>query len=402
MTAGPRRFGSTWKAMTRMQTRVWRDWRRRANISVMNSSSDCGCDERQSCISGWTARNRKRRESKNCWRGRRKEARPARNPVEKRHNDVLEDVLRRIGEHERFVLTSHARPDGDAVGSALACCQILRSMGKHADVVLHDGVPRIYQPLPFADTVVRAERVNGNYEAAIILECDSIQRTRLQGLENSFLISIDHHVSGRPFANVNWIDPKAAATAEMVYRLAREAGVKISPEIATCLYTAVLTDTGSFMFEGTNEHTFELARELVLAGADPAHCARNIYFGHSTAKMRLLGAALSNLHREGPLAWISVSQEQMQRCHAKEEDCEGLVNYALSMQGVEVALFFRELPDGRFRVSLRSKGKVDVATVAERFGGGGHQCASGCALDGPLSAATERVLAELRLGSSLQ
>jgi phosphoesterase RecJ-like protein len=188
----------------------------------------------------------------------------------------------------------------------------------------------------------------------------------------------------------------------MVYRLAREAGVKISADIATCLYTAVLTDTGSFMFEGTNEHTFELARELVLAGADPANCARNVYFGHSTAKMRLLGAALSNLHREGALAWISVTQGQMLRCHAKEEDCEGLVNYALSMQGVEVALFFRELADGRFRVSLRSKGKVDVATVAERFGGGGHQCASGCALDGPLPVAAARIIKELRLGPSVQ
>ena len=206
----------------------------------------------------------------------------------------------------------------------------------------------------------------------------------MKGLENRFLINIDHHVSGRPFAHVNWIDPKAVATAEMVYRLAREAGVKISPEIATCLYTAVLTDTGSFMFEGTNEHTFALARELVLAGADPAHCARSVYFGHSTAKMRLLGAALSNLHREGPLAWIWVTSEQMERLGAKEEDCEGLVNYALSIQDVEVAAFFRELPDGRFRVSLRSKGQLNVAAVAEQFGGGGHACASGCSLDGPL------------------
>jgi phosphoesterase RecJ-like protein len=188
----------------------------------------------------------------------------------------------------------------------------------------------------------------------------------------------------------------------MVYRLAREAGVKISPEIATCLYTAVLTDTGSFMFEGTNEHTFALARELVLAGAEPARCARNVYFGHSTAKMRLLGAALSNLHREGRLAWISVSQEQMESCHAREEDCEGLVNYVLSIQDVEVAAFFRELPGGRFRVSLRSKGALNVAAVAERFGGGGHECASGCSLDGPLSAATARVLAELRLGPLVQ
>src|SRR6266403_3314294 len=283
---------------------------------------------------------------------------------------MLREVLKHIEQRERFLLTSHARPDGDAVGSALACCQILHSMGKEADVVLRDGVPRVYRPLPFADRVVQTERANGDYEAAILLECDSIQRTRLLGLESRFLINIDHHLSGCPFAHVNWIDPKAVATAEMVYRLAREAGVTISPEIATCLYTAVLTDTGSFMFEGTNEHTFALARELVLAGADPAHCARNVYFGHSTAKMRLLGAALSVLQREGPLAWIWVTQEQMLGCHAKEEDCEGLVNYALSMQGVEVALFFRELPDGRFRVSLRSQGHVNVAAVAERLGGG--------------------------------
>jgi phosphoesterase RecJ-like protein len=256
--------------------------------------------------------------------------------------------------------------------------------------------------LPFADTVVRAERVNGNYDAAIILECDSIQRTRLEGLENRFLISIDHHVSGRPFAHVNWIDPKAVATAEMVYCLAREARVKISPEVATCLYTAVLTDTGSFMFEGTNERTFALARELVLAGADPAHCARSVYFGHSTAKMRLLGAALSNLHREGPLAWIWVTSEQMERLGAKEEDCEGLVNYALSIQDVEVAVFFRELPDGRFRVSLRSKGQLNVAAVAEEFGGGGHACASGCSLDGPLSVAVARIMAQLRSNPSVQ
>jgi len=276
---------------------------------------------------------------------------------------MLTEVLKHIEERDRFVLTSHARPDGDAVGSALACWEILRCMGKDVEVVLRDGVPRIYHPLPFADKVLQSDSVNGSYDAAIILECDSIQRTRLEGLDGRFLINIDHHKSGRTFADVNWIDPKAVATAEMVYKLARAAGVKISPEIATCLYTAVLTDTGAFMYEGTSEHTFELARELVLAGADPAHCARPIYFGHSTAKMRLLGSALSVLQREGPLAWIWVTQAQMERANAKEEDCEGLVNYALSIGDVEVAVFFRELPGGRFRVSLRSKGGLDVAQI---------------------------------------
>ncbi len=309
---------------------------------------------------------------------------------------MLDQVLNEIGRRERFVLTSHARADGDAVGSTLACCEILRRMGKRAEVVLRDGVPRVYQQLPFASSVIHSERVNGKYDAAILLECDSIQRTRLLGLENHFLINIDHHKSGREFAHVNWIDPRAVATAEMVYRLARQAGVEISPEIATCLYTAVLTDTGAFMFEGTNEHTFELARELVMAGADPARCARHIYFGHSTAKMRLLGAALSALQRESSIAWIWVTQEQMDRVGAKEEDCEGLVNYALAIGDVEVAAFFRELPDGRFRVSLRSKGKHDVAHIAEEFAGGGHACASGCAVEGPLHVAVEKILGKIR------
>jgi bifunctional oligoribonuclease and PAP phosphatase NrnA len=315
---------------------------------------------------------------------------------------MIAEVLKNIEQRKRFVLTSHARPDGDAIGSVLAFSQILRAMGKQAQVVLSDAVPRIYQPLPFSDTVVQATEVRGGFEAAIILECDSIQRTRLHGLEDRFLISIDHHVSGRPFADVNWIDPNACATGELVFRLAREAGVPLSAQVATCLYTAVMADTGSFMFRGTNEHTFAVARELVLAGADPAACAFNVYFSHPTSKMRLLGAALSNLHREGCLAWIWVTRDQMERCAAIDEDCEGLVNYVLAIQGVEVAAFFRELSDGRYRVSLRSKGKLNVAAVAERFGGGGHECASGCALEGPLAVAVGHILTQLRMQTSVQ
>jgi bifunctional oligoribonuclease and PAP phosphatase NrnA len=308
---------------------------------------------------------------------------------------MLDRVLQEIRARRRFVVTSHARPDGDGIGSALACGQILRVMGKDATVVMHDGVPRIYRNLPFADRAIQADSVPPN-DAVILLECDGLKRTLLQGLENCFLINIDHHVSGRNFAQINWIDSTVMATAELVYRMARLAGVPVDADIATCLYTGLMTDTGSFMFEGTNENTFALARELVLAGANPAHCARHIYFGHSTAKLRLLGAALANLHREGPLAWIWVTQEQMERYEARQEDCEGLVNYALSIGDVQVAIFLHELSDRRWRVSLRSKGAVDVSTVAEHFGGGGHKCASGFALDGPLAIAVNRVLERLR------
>lgn len=270
-------------------------------------------------------------------------------------------------------------------------------MGKEAVVVLSDGVPVIYRPfLPFSDSVLQSLEDAPDAEAAIILECDGVARTKLSGLERHYLINIDHHATARPFADVNWIDTSACATAEMVFRLADKAGVKISPEVATCLYTAIVTDTGSFCFPGTTDRTFGLAQELVRCGADPVNIAHNVYFSTAISKMRLLGCALSNLHQDGSLAWMNITQEMMEQCGANEEDCEGLVNYALAIAGIEVALFFRELPSGNFRVSLRSRGHVNVAAVAESFGGGGHECASGCALNGPLSNAVEQVLSQFR------
>jgi phosphoesterase RecJ-like protein len=310
--------------------------------------------------------------------------------------DQIEQVLQEITERRHFLVTSHTRPDGDAIGSTLALALILRKMGKSAEVVMGDSVPVIYRPLPHAETIIHTSRVNGRYDAAIILECDSLLRTRLQGLDGHFLINIDHHETSKPFAHINWIDPSACAVAEMVYRLALAAGIKITPEIATCLYTAVLTDTGSFCYSPTSACTFELAKILVEHGADPARIAQNVYFSSPTSKMRLLGAALSNLQREGVVTWMSVTRQDMDRCGALEEDCEGLVNYALGIAGVEVAVFFRETSDERVRISIRSKGAVNVADIAEKFGGGGHACASGFSLPGSLAQAEKKVLIELR------
>lgn len=308
----------------------------------------------------------------------------------------MQEVLEQIRQRRQFLLTSHARPDGDAVGSLLALAGILRALGKTAAVVMSDPVPVIYHPLPHSDTVIHSSKVNGHYEAAILLECDSLPRTGLQGLEKHFLISIDHHVSGKRFANVNWIDPSACACAEMVFQLGVAAGATITPEIASCLYTAVLTDTGSFSYSNTNAHTFELARQLIERGADPVRLAQNVYFSYPTSKMRLLGAALSRLHRDGPITWMAVTREDMKQSEALEEDSEGLVNYALGISGVEVAIFFRETADHRVRVSLRSKGAVNVSAIAEKFDGGGHECASGFAVEGSLETAIERVLEALR------
>ena len=304
----------------------------------------------------------------------------------------LQDVLDAIEHHQRFLVTSHARPDGDAVGSVLACSLLLRQMGKHADPMLADPVPLIYKSLPHAGEIVPGTKVEREYDAVIILECDSVARTKLQGVDGLLLINIDHHASAREFADVNWIDDRSSAVGAMVFDLARAAHVNITPEIATCLYTAVLTDTGSFCYEGTDDRTFMLAEELVRAGADPVRIARNVYFSAPASKMRLLGCALSHLHRDGALAWMHITHADMLSSGALEEDCEGLVNYALGIAGVEIAAFFRELADGRFRVSLRSKGAINVGNVAEGFGGGGHECAAGLAVPGPLEDAKEQVL----------
>lgn len=301
-------------------------------------------------------------------------------------------VLRAIERNQRFLVAAHARPDGDAIGSILATGMMLRQIGKEADMVSRDRVPLQYVNLPTAEQIRITPCVEDDYDAVILLECDGIERTGLSGLEGRYIINIDHHFSGKPFADVNWIENDACAVAAMVYELAMLAGAHITPQMAACLYTAVITDTGAFCYAGTNARAFEVASGLVRHGADPVGVAQHIYFSNPASKMRLLGCALSTLRLEGRLAWMWITQEDMRRSCAVEEDCEGLVNYAIGIEGVDAAVFLRELKDGRIRLSLRSKGDVNVATVAERLGGGGHSHAGGCTLEGPLSTATTRIL----------
>lgn len=310
--------------------------------------------------------------------------------------DPMEPILEVLRNGQRFLVSSHARPDGDAVGSVLAMGILLQQMGKRADLVTSDRVPTIYRNLPGADCMRHAMRAHGPYDAVILLECDSIERANLLGLENFFVINIDHHLSGRTYAQLNWIDHSAASVGELVLRLVKAAGATVSPEMATCLYTTLLTDTGGFTYGAVNESTFAVARELVHAGANPVGIARDVCYSATMAKALLLGAALNNLKREGRVAWLWVTHEDMIRTCAAEEDCEGIVNAGIGIGGVEVAIFLRELPDKQIGVSLRSKGTVNVAAIAGRIGGGGHRNAAGTTLDGPLLRALDQVLNELR------
>ena len=306
------------------------------------------------------------------------------------------EVVEALRSRQRWAVTSHARPDGDAVGSVLASVELLRAMGKQAAGFLSDGVPYIYRKLPGADEILSGPVEPGRYDAALVLECGSLERAELAGLEGLFTVNVDHHATGREYADVNYIDGGSPAAGELVYRVAQAAGVGLTPSMATNLYAAVLTDTGSFCFSSTTAEIFAVARELVRAGADPGAIAQQVYFSNPVPKMHLLGRALCSLRCEGPVSWMYITQADFCESGATAEDCEGLVNWALGIDGIEATAFFRELPGGGHRVSLRSKGGVDVSAIARSFGGGGHACASGLDVEGPFPAARDRVLSALQ------
>lgn len=292
-------------------------------------------------------------------------------------------ILEVFHSHNHFLVTSHARPDGDAIGSSLAAMYLLQAMGKQVVVALADPVPRTFLGLPGAGRIVQTQPVMAA-EVALVLECDSVARTGYDHLAAPVTINIDHHRSGAPFATLNWIDPSAAAVGSMLYELAIAAGVAISPQFATCLYTALLTDTVRFTAPSITAETFALAHQLVSLGADAAGVAEAIYHSVRPARLRVLATALSHLRIDGPIAWSAVTVREIEAAQAEVEDCEDIVNHIIGIEGIYAGAFLRETSEGQYRVSLRSKGAVDVAEVAELLGGGGHQNASGCTIAGSL------------------
>ena len=305
-------------------------------------------------------------------------------------DSAIAAILEVFRAHNHFLITSHARPDGDAIGSSLAAMYLLQTMGKQAVVALADPVPRSFAGLPGANRIVQTQPVMAA-EVALVLECDSVARTGYDHLAAPVTVNIDHHRSGAHFATVNWIDPSAAAVGAMLYELAVAAGVAISPHFATCLYAALLTDTVRFTSPSLTAETFALAHQLVCLGADAAGVAEAVYHSVRPARLRVLAVALTHLKIEGPIAWSAVTLGEIQAAEAEVEDCEDIVNHVIGIEGVCAGAFLRETADGRYRVSLRSKGRVDVAEVAERLGGGGHQNASGCTIAGRLPEITAQL-----------
>ena len=296
------------------------------------------------------------------------------------------ELLDLIKGGQRFIIASHQRPDGDAIGSAMAMALALRAMGKTATVVT-DAIPPVFlQPFPEVAGIQITPEVTDAYDAALIMECSELSRTGVKGLDRSPVMNIDHHPGNKSYGAINWIDESAAACGEMVFTLIEALGASLSKDVATHVYLAVLTDTGSFHVSHLSPRTYDIAKRCVEAGADPAWIARTHYDSNSLARVRIFGAVMNGMVivDGGRIALLSITRQTMEELQGTSDDLEGLINFPLTVKDIEAVAFFKEVDDDDWRVSLRSKGNVDTGLIARAHGGGGHTNAAGCSAKGPL------------------
>jgi phosphoesterase RecJ-like protein len=305
--------------------------------------------------------------------------------------DTLTSVADAIRSRQRFVIASHARPDGDAVGSQLAMAFALERLGKQVRVVSRDAPPAPLLAFPGVAGIEIVDHVDDPGDAVIVMECGDLTRTGVAGLDRGFVINIDHHPGNAMYGALNWFDVSAAACGEMVFDLVRALDVPLTPEIAVHVYVAILTDTGSFHYSGITPRTFDICRQCTEAGVHPPTVARTVFDSNNLGRLKLFGAVLSRMQLDatGRIAVVSVDRRLAEECGGTYEDTEGLINLPLTVKEILAVVFFKEIGQNEWRVSLRSKDAIDVNAVAKTFGGGGHKNASGCTAHGSLAGLTE-------------
>jgi phosphoesterase RecJ-like protein len=305
-------------------------------------------------------------------------------PAESLIEQIRDEILAR----PRFLITSHARPDGDSIGSQLAMAYALDALGKESRIINADRAPDHYYEFPGLERIEILPEVpaDATADTVIVMECGDLTRTGVRGFEGRYVINIDHHAGNRMYGAVNWFDISAAACGEMVFDVIRALGVPLSFEIATHIYLAILTDTGSFHHSNITPRTFDICRQAAEAGVNPAAMARRIFDSNSFGKLKLIGALLDNMQLldHGRLAVLYMDDEMLDACGCTHNDTEGLINLPLTAREIYAVVFFKVTPDGTVRVSMRSKYDVDVRVVANDFGGGGHKNAAGFTVNGPL------------------
>jgi len=297
---------------------------------------------------------------------------------------MLSQVVELIESKQKFGITTHIKPDGDGVGSSLGLCWLLQSLGKHAEVIVHGEIPSAYRSLPGAEKIRNVDSIDNDYDAVFVIECSDLERPGIKGLEKEFTVNIDHHATSDHFGTINWIDSTASAVGEMIYNRCKAIGGRVTREIAECVYMALVTDTGSFHYSNTTDRTLKVASELVKAGVRPADVSEAVYNNYPWSRIELMRQVLGTVKRDesGRVASMRQTLKMREQAGAVDGDNNGFVNIPLAAREILAVVYMREVGENEYRVSLRSKGDINVAKVGEKFGGGGHRNAAGLQIVG--------------------
>ncbi len=312
---------------------------------------------------------------------------------------TIQKINEAIRRADTFLITTHEGPDGDAVGSSLALACYLKAIGKDVDIHICDQVPELYSFLPLANKVLNSIPQR-RYDICFVLDVGEFRRAGKAVRECTSIdafINIDHHLSCEDFGLLNLIDPAASATGALIYRIIKAAGHTVSRDMALCIYTAIMTDTGSFHYSNSNPEAFTIAAEMIACGVNAWDISEKLYESQPRQRLLLLAQVLSTIQfsSRGDVASVTVTLDMYSKTGTGPELTDGFINYPRSIRGVEVAILFRELNPNSWKVGFRSKGKVDVARLTAAFGGGGHHNAAGCTLEGELDDVRNRVFMHL-------
>jgi phosphoesterase RecJ-like protein len=313
-------------------------------------------------------------------------------------NSKFEEIGRVLREQQRFAILSHVRPDGDALGSQLALALSLKELGKTVRVWNEDGMLEKYSFVPGANLLSKPPSAPEDVDVALALDTAIQNRlgNTLPAIRAAKIwINIDHHPSNPGYGDIVYIDPTSPATGQIIFELIKSQNLPLTRQIAENLYVAISTDTGSFQYPNTTAHTFEIAAELVRAGVDVGRVSQQLYENFPRRRSELLRELLATMRFEagGRVASFSLSLNLARQLGVLPEDTEGLIDHLRAIRGVIVAVFFEELPEGKVRVSMRSKSEdVDVRTICQKFGGGGHILAAGARVRGTLPEVRAKIL----------
>lgn len=296
---------------------------------------------------------------------------------------IPREIITVLTEGKNYALLIHTSPDGDAIGSSLALAHTLVSSGKKVELFCQDTMPDSYEFLDGIKLFKRNLQPEDWYDVAVMIDCSDLDRLgSLSGITkcSAKTLNIDHHITNSYFADVNFVDIKAAATAEIIYEIISELSGTPGLSVSEALYIGILTDTGNFSFSNVTPRTHSITSELIAQGVNPEKVSTLVYKNHSVNKIKLWGRAIDSLETDysGKFAMITITSDMIENNGAKEFDVEGVVNFAVDIKGVELAVLIREMVAGGVKVSFRSKNFVDVSKLAAQFGGGGHKKAAGC------------------------